>query len=86
MRVDITGDRRNERLDDDGKTFTVFGPNTGYYAMFAAGTLVELKDVLEKQYAIDFPLADLFYWGTDPTAGPPSRRRRVSASPTSTAS
>jgi len=66
MRVDITGDRRNERLYYDGKTFTVFGPNTGYYATFAApGTLAELKDVLEKQYAIDLPLADLFYWGTD---------------------
>jgi hypothetical protein len=66
MRVDITGDRRNERLYYDGKAFTVFGPNTGYYATFAApGTLAELKDVLEKQYAIDLPLADLFYWGTD---------------------
>ena len=66
MRVDITGDRRHERLYYDGKTFTVFGPNTGYYATFAApGTLAELKDVLEKQYAIDLPLADLFYWGTD---------------------
>ena len=66
MRVDITGDRRNERLYYDGKTFTVFGPNTGYYATFAApGTLGELKDVLEKQYAIDLPLADLFYWGTE---------------------
>ena len=66
MRVDITGDRRNERLYYDGKTFTVFGPNTGYYATFAApGTLAELKDVLEKQYAIDLPLADLFYWGTE---------------------
>ena len=30
-----------------------------------AGTLTELKDVLEKQYAIDLPLADLFYWGTE---------------------
>ena len=31
----------------------------------APPTLNELKPVLEKQYGIDMPLADLFYWGTD---------------------
>ncbi len=35
-----------------------------FFATFAApGTLAELKDVLEKRYAFDLPLADLFYWG-----------------------
>jgi hypothetical protein len=66
MRVDISGDRRNERFYYDGKTFTIFGEKTGYFAAFPApGTLAELKDVLEKRYAIDLPLADLFYWGTE---------------------
>ena len=66
MRIDMTGDRRNERIYYDGKAFTVFGDKGGYYATFPApGTLAELKDVLEKRYAIDLPLADLFYWGTD---------------------
>lgn len=65
MRMDIAGDRRNERVTYDGKTFTVFGERVGYYASFQApGTLGELKDVLEKKYAFDLPLADLFYWGT----------------------
>ena len=66
MRIDVSGDRRNERMYYDGKTFTVFGDKGGYYATFPApATLAELKDVLEKRYAIDLPLADLFYWGTD---------------------
>lgn len=66
MRVDIVGDRRNERLYYDGKTFTAFGDKVGYYASFPAPPkLVELKDVLEQRYAIDLPLADLFYWSGD---------------------
>jgi len=66
LRMDITGDRRNERVFYDGKTFTVYGERIGYYATFQApGTLGALKDVLEKRYGFDMPLADLFYWGTD---------------------
>ncbi|HXU03805.1 MAG TPA: DUF2092 domain-containing protein [Polyangia bacterium] len=66
LRMDITGDRRNEHIYYDGKTFTVFSDRVGYYAAFAApGTLAELKTVLEKEYAFDLPLADLFYWGTE---------------------
>jgi len=65
MRMDIAGDRRNERVYYDGKTFTVYSERVGYYAAFPApGTLDDLKDVLEKKYAFDLPLADLFYWGT----------------------
>jgi len=66
MRADVRGDRRDERLYYDGKTFTIFGEKVGYYASFPApATLAELKDVAEKRYGIDLPLADLFYWGTD---------------------
>ena len=66
LRMDISGDRRNEHIYYDGKTFTVFGDRVNFYAAFAApGTLAELKDVLEKRYAFDLPLADLFYWGTE---------------------
>ena len=66
MRVDISGDRRNEHIYYDGKTFTVFGERVGYYATFPAPpTLNELREVLEKKYAFDLPLADLFYWGTE---------------------
>lgn len=66
MRMDIAGDRRNEHIYYDGKTFTILGDRNGFYATFdAPKTLDDLKGVLEKKYAIDLPLADLFYWGTD---------------------
>jgi hypothetical protein len=69
LRVDVAGDRRNERMYYDGKTFTAFSERQGYYAQFdAPPTLNELKPVLEKRYGIDMPLADLFYWGTEQDA------------------
>jgi hypothetical protein len=80
MRVDISGDRRNERIYYDGKTFTVFGDKVNFFATFPApGTLADLKDVLEKR-GFDLPLADLFYWGTkfDATASI-TRATRVGA-------
>ena len=65
MRIDISGDRRNERIFYDGKTFTVFGDRVGFFATFPApGTLAELKGVLEKR-GFELPLADLFYFGTN---------------------
>jgi hypothetical protein len=66
LRADVRGDRRDEHLYYDGKTFTIYGERVGYYASFQApATLAELKDVTEKRYGIDLPLADLFYWGTE---------------------
>jgi hypothetical protein len=66
MRMDISGDRRNEHIFYDGKTFTVFDDRPGFYAAFPApASLAELKDVLEKKYVFDLPLADLFYWGAN---------------------
>ncbi len=66
LRMDIDLDRRHEHIYYDGRTFTLVPEKGGYYAQFAApATLAQLKDVLEKTYGIDMPLADLFYWGTD---------------------
>jgi hypothetical protein len=65
LRMNIEGDRRDEHLFYDGKTFTIFGERVGYYASFEAPpTLAELRGVLEKR-GVDLPMADLFYWGTD---------------------
>jgi hypothetical protein len=65
LRADIRGDRRDQRLYYNGKTFTIFGERVGYYASFdAPPTLAELKGVLEKR-GVDLPLADLFYWGSE---------------------
>jgi hypothetical protein len=66
MAVEVTSDRKNERIYYDGTTFTVFQPTAGYYASFPApGTLRELVDVLEQRYGVDLPLADLFRLGTN---------------------
>ena len=66
LRADVRGDRRDEHIYYDGKTFTIFAEKLGYFASFPApATLAELKDVTEKRYGIDLPLADLFYWGTE---------------------
>ena len=68
LRVEIVSDRKNERIFYDGHAFTVFQPKLGYFATFAAPhSLRELVDVLEQQYGLDLPLADLFRLGTDPT-------------------
>jgi hypothetical protein len=65
LRMNIQGDRRDEHLYYDGKTFTIYGERVGYYASFEAPpTLAELKRGLEKR-GVDLPLADLFYWGTE---------------------
>jgi hypothetical protein len=66
LRVDIVGDRMRRELYYDGKTFTQYAPDLGYYAAFEAPpTIAELLDKLEEHYGIELPLQDLFYWGTD---------------------
>jgi hypothetical protein len=66
LSVNVTSDRKNERLFYDGKVFTVYQPTLGYFASFPAPpTLAALVDVLEQRYGVDLPLADLFRLGTD---------------------
>jgi hypothetical protein len=66
LRVDINGDRMHRELYFDGKTFTQYSPDLGYYAAFdAPPTIAEVIDKLEERYGIELPLQDLFYWGTD---------------------
>ena len=36
LRMNVRGDRRDEKIFYDGKTFTIFGERLGYYASFAA--------------------------------------------------
>jgi hypothetical protein len=66
LRAEITTDRKRRTLVYDGKTFTVYGKGSGYYASFAAPpTLRQVVEVAKARYDIDVPFADLFYWGTD---------------------
>lgn len=65
LRMEITGDDQHRLYFFDGKTFTIYGLIVNYYATVPApGTLGELTDVLNDKYGIEFPLADLFQWGT----------------------
>jgi len=66
LRAEVNSDRTNEQLFYDGKTFTIYQPQLGYYGSFdAPPTLAQLVDVAEQRYGIDMPLADLFTWGTE---------------------
>jgi hypothetical protein len=66
LRADVDSDRKSRRFFYDGKNFTLYGPRSGYYATTAAPpTTRELIEVAGRRYGLEFPLADLFYWGTD---------------------
>jgi hypothetical protein len=65
LAASIDTDRKTERIFYDGKTLTIFQPRLGYYAQTPAPpTIHETVDVAEERYGMDFPLADLFAWGT----------------------
>jgi hypothetical protein len=50
----------------DGSQFTVFAPEQKFYAVSAAPkTLSEFVDVVQEKFNVEFPLSDLFDWGTD---------------------
>jgi hypothetical protein len=64
FRVEVTGDDVNRLYLYDGKSFTIWGQLTNYYATVPAPpTIPELIDKLTDQYGIDLPLVDLFRWG-----------------------
>lgn len=65
--VEIRSDRRLRELYFDGKDLTINSPRLGLYAStpVEARTLGEFVTNAAEKYDINFPLADLFYWGTD---------------------
>ncbi len=66
LRLDVKSDRQERSLFYDGKSLTVFSPRLGYYASVdAPGTVAETLALATARYGIEFPLADLFSWGTD---------------------
>ena len=66
LRVDTESDHQTRQMYYDGKTFTLFSPILKYYAQVPApGTIGELLTVADEKFAIEIPLADLFYWGID---------------------
>lgn len=70
LRVDFESDRRQRQFYYDGRSVTVYGKASNYYAQFAAPpTLDQLFGRVSEEFGIDLPLADLFAWG-DPAAKP----------------
>jgi hypothetical protein len=62
----LIGSARAEReLIYDGKTVTLYTPALKYYARTeTADTIRGMEQQLEEKYGVDFPLVDLFVWGT----------------------
>ena len=66
LRADVTSDRKERQYFYDGKTLTLNSPRMGFYATVpAAPKIGTVLDELAQRYGIEFPLADLFYWGTE---------------------
>ncbi|MBO9709507.1 MAG: DUF2092 domain-containing protein [Caulobacter sp.] len=68
FKIYMNAEHQERVLYYDGKSVTVFAPKIGYYASVAAPpTIAATLDVTRDKYGIEFPLADLFSLGTDPT-------------------
>jgi hypothetical protein len=62
----LTWSARAEReLIYDGKTVTLYTPALKYYSSTeTADTIRGMQEQLEEKFGVDFPMADLFIWGT----------------------
>jgi hypothetical protein len=62
--IDIKSDARDRSFIYDGKQFTLYAPELGYYATVAAPpTVHETLDALYRKFGLALPLEDLFRWG-----------------------
>jgi hypothetical protein len=65
LRADIRTDRKQRQIFYDGKSLTVFAPRMHFYATVPAPpTIRETLDSASQRLGIEFPLVDLFLWGT----------------------
>ena len=65
LRVNVSSDLREREFFYDGKQLTLWAPRVHYYASVPAPpTIGELASTLEDKYGMEFPLVDLFRWGT----------------------
>ena len=65
--VDIRSDRKQRQLIFDGRQVTLYAPRLAVYAQAAtqADTIAGLIENANTKYGIEFPLGDLFLYGTD---------------------
>jgi hypothetical protein len=58
-------DRKVRQYYFDGKNFTIYAPKMNFYSTVAAPpTITELFKRAYDKYGIEFPLEDLFHWGS----------------------
>lgn len=69
--VELESDRRQRQLFYDGSTLTIYSPRLDYYASVenVGRTLDDLVITAARDYGIELPLADLFFWGTEQVPG-----------------
>ena len=66
LRIDAVSAEKERQYYYDGKTLTIFGPRTMYYASVdAPPTIREMVTAITEKYDIELPLTDLFLWGTE---------------------
>jgi hypothetical protein len=69
FQIDVATDYMKRRFYFNGKQFTVYAPELGFYATAPAPpTILQTLDVIEDRYGISIPLEDLFRWN-DPSSG-----------------
>lgn len=65
IRASMISARSDREIIYNGKTVTLYTPQQKYYSTVAFdGNLTALIDQLRIRYGVEFPLADLFVWGT----------------------
>ncbi len=65
LRALMRSARTQRELIYDGKTVTLYTPAQKYYSTIDfSGTIGDLVNRLEEKYGVQFPLEDLFIWGT----------------------
>jgi len=58
-------DRKVRDYYFDGRNFTIYSPRTGFFSTVSApSTIRELFNAVYEKYGIEFPLEDLFRWGS----------------------
>jgi hypothetical protein len=71
LRVETDNARQHRFYFYDGKTFTLYAERVNYFASAPApATIGQLVDEVNDRFAVELPLADLFYWsGSDSKLG-----------------
>jgi hypothetical protein len=66
LRADLISDRKQRQFFYNGEILTLYAQRVKYYASVPApSTIRDTLELAAQKYELEFPLADLFFWGTD---------------------